>query len=803
MVSRNARWGASIAPELRDWVDNRLVNAHVRSVEPMVLGTLLNAAVLVLCLGSELPWWSTALLAAIFVGAGGHRYWLVHGVAHRRRVPASMIFAFQANSVCFGVTFGTFCAQAFPIIGPDARLVLAVSAVTQIAAAAYTVRTLPLSAVLLIAPVSIGLALGFATLATAPALGAAVLLFAAAGMLIRMVFNAHDLFVSRVLREREVTANARTIKLLLNEFEENGSDWLFELDHQGRMLHVGERFAEAAGRLPEDLNGHLFTALFEPGAGRDAIAESLARHAPFRDQAVVVASPGAGTGGERWWSIGGRPAYASQHDPVAFRGVICDITHAKQAESRVSHMAHYDSLTGLPNRSLFNAALTRQLDEREAPARVALMLVDVDHFKAVNDMYGHPVGDAFLREVATRMEATVADSGLGGDSSLVARLGGDEFAVIVSGEDAADHAIRLSELLRAAMATTFAIDTHELDTSVSIGIALAPDHAEVPAQLQVNADIALYAAKGEGRNRWELFEPGMDQELHERHSLARDLRHAVSRGELRLFLQPLIDVETEAKTGYEALLRWEHPERGLVLPDQFIPLAEETGLIVGIGEWAVRTAFAEAANWDGGPTISINLSPVQLGSPNLFPVIINALAETGLDPALVEFEITESVLLHNSDANIQVLNRLHELGLKVALDDFGTGYASLNYLLTFPFDKIKIDRSFITDIDNRAESGAIVSAVIGLANSLGMCTLAEGVEDEAQLARLKQHGCRMVQGWLFGKAMPSAHYQPLKVIPTGPAAVPLQPVLPAPMLPAAMLPAVAAARRKPERQAIG
>ena len=793
MVSRNAKWGASIAPELRDWVDNRLVNAHVRSVQPMVLGTLLNAAVLVLCLGLELPFWATGLLAAMFAAASGHRYWLVRGVERRRRDPAGMAFAFQANSVGLGVGFGTFCAQALPLLGPDARLVLAVSAVTQIAAAAYTVRTLPRSAVLFIAPVTIGLALGFATLATAAALGAAVLLIAAAGLLIRMVFNAHDLFVSRILREREVTANTRTIKLLLNEFEQSGSDWLFELDREGRMLRVSDRFAEAAGRAPEDLNGHPFTALLEPGGGRDAIAQCLSRHVPFRDAAAVIAT----AAGPRWWSIGGRPAYASEHDPVAFRGVICDITHAKQAESRVSHMAQHDSLTGLPNRSLFNTALARLLDEREPEARVALLLVDVDHFKAVNDMYGHPVGDTFLREVATRMEATVAASGLGGDSPLVARLGGDEFAVIVSGEDAADHAIRLSELLRVAMTATFAIDSHELDTSVSIGVALAPDHAEVAGQLQVNADIALYAAKGEGRNRWELFEPGMDQDLHERHSLARDLRHAVARGELRLFLQPLIDLETEAKTGYEALLRWEHPERGLVMPDTFIPLAEETGLIVGIGEWVIRTAFAEAASWDGGPSISINLSPVQLGSPNLLPVVINALAETGLNPALVEFEITESVLLHNSDANIQVLNRLHELGLKVALDDFGTGYASLNYLLTFPFDKIKIDRSFIAEINSREESSAIVSAVIGLANSLGMCTLAEGVEDEAQLARLKQHGCRMVQGWLFGKAMPSAHYQPhaepLRVIPEGPAPVRLEPALAA----------VAVARGKPKRQANG
>jgi EAL domain-containing protein (putative c-di-GMP-specific phosphodiesterase class I) len=234
----------------------------------------------------------------------------------------------------------------------------------------------------------------------------------------------------------------------------------------------------------------------------------------------------------------------------------------------------------------------------------------------------------------------------------------------------------------------------------------------------------------------------------------------VTRGELRLFIQPLVDVASEAMTGYEALLRWQHPERGLVAPDRFIPIAEETGLIAPIGEWVIRTAFAEAAGWPGGETIAINLSPVQLSSPNLLAVIVNALGETGLDPARVEFEITEGVLLHNSEANLRVLNLLHSLGVKIALDDFGTGYASLNYLLTFPFDKIKIDRRFIAGLATREDSRAIVGAVIALANQLGMCTVAEGVEEREQLDELRAHGCRMVQGWLFGKALPSEEYQP-------------------------------------------
>ena len=270
-----------------------------------------------------------------------------------------------------------------------------------------------------------------------------------------------------------------------------------------------------------------------------------------------------------------------------------------------------------------------------------------------------------------------------------------------------------------------------------------------------------------------MFQPEMDAKLHERHTLARDLRQAVARGELRLFLQPLVDVASEIKTGYEALLRWEHPVRGLVSPEIFIPIAEETGLIVPIGEWVIRTALAEAATWPGKEVIAINLSPVQFSSPNLLPVIVNALGDSGIDAGRVEFEITEGVLLRDSEANINILRRMQALGVKIALDDFGTGYASLNYLLTFPFDKIKIDRSFISGLSTREESRAIVAAVIALANRLGMCTLAEGVDELEQLEQLKAQGCRMVQGWLFGKALPTEDYHPRVIAITPAAALPI------------------------------
>ncbi|WP_374529111.1 putative bifunctional diguanylate cyclase/phosphodiesterase [Novosphingobium sp.] len=760
MVTIKAVRRTAVPPELRDWAESRLLNAHIRIIKPMVLGSLLNALLLIAVLRSEIPAFALTLFGAYMLAACLHRLWLAEGVERGRRQKRvhRMVQSLRLNSWWLGLNFAVFIGWWLPHVSSAGQILLAVSGLAQIASAAFTIRTLPGSATIYIASQALGLAIGLAQLGSPAAGGAIIVLVSASLLLIRMAYSARELFVTRILSDRELSASARTVKLLLNEYEESGSDWLFELDAEHRLTGVSQRFARAAGEHPETLEGRLFASLFAPGPARDTMADALARGHPLRNCELEI--DGTGDGESRWWSISGRPTFEGTGDRAAWRGIISDVTMQRQAESRANRMAHFDTLTGLPNRALFERSLANLLDTREAGDQVALLFVDVDHFKTINDMLGHPVGDSFLRDFADRLSNCVRHSGLGGTQNLVARLGGDEFAIVVTGADACDHAVRLSELLLVTMAETVTVDGHELTSGVSIGIALAPFHAELPQQLQSYADIALNAAKSAGRGIWEMFEPGMDARLHERHALGRDLRQAVGRSELRLFLQPLVDVESEAKTGYEALLRWQHPERGLVPPDTFIPIAEETGLIVGIGEWVIRTAFAEAATWAGGETIAINLSPVQIESPGLLPVIVSALAESGIDPARVEFEITEGVLLNNTDANLAMLKQLQNLGVKIALDDFGTGYSSLNYLLTFPFDKIKIDRSFVSELVTRAESGAIVAAVIALANQLGMCTLAEGVEEPEQLDRLKQHGCRMVQGWLFGKALPSEDYHP-------------------------------------------
>ena len=758
MVSKQVALRVVVPAELRDWVDNRLISAHIRMVRPMVLGTLLNAAVITLALIGRMSAIPIGLFASSMLAACLHRVWLAEGIerGRRRRRTAKIMLAFMLNSLWLGMTMAVLAALWLPQLAPGVQLLLAVCGVSQIASAAYTVRTLPRSALVYVAAQAAGLGIGLAQLETLPALGTIAVLAVASGLLVHMAYTAHDLFVTRILSDRELHSAARTVKLLLNEYEESGSDWLFELDAQQQLAKVSPRFAQAAGQPAERLLGHRLTDLFAPSSGRDEIAAALSAGRSLRS--VVVALDATQDGAPRWWSLSGRPSHSG--DGVDYRGVIADVTEQRAAEYRAQQMAHFDGLTGLPNRSHFNQVLAGLFNAHQDGEHVALLLLDINGFKNINDMHGHPLGDQYLRLFATRLCAVVSASGLGGNEPIVARLGSDEFAIAVSGDDACDHAVRLAELLVTMLAEPLLVDDQELPSAISLGIALAPFHTDQQAQLQSYADIALSAAKTAGRGTWEMFEPGMDAKLHERHTLARDLRHAVARGELRMFLQPLVDVTSETKTGYEALLRWQHPVRGLIMPDVFIPIAEETGLIVPIGEWVIRTAFAEAATWPGREAIAINLSPVQFSSPNLLPVIVNALGDSGIEPGRVEFEITEGVLLGDTQANIDILCRMQALGLKIALDDFGTGYASLNYLLTFPFDKIKIDRSFISSLSTREESRAIVAAVIALANRLGMCTLAEGVEEPEQLDQLKAQGCRMVQGWLFGKALPSEEYHP-------------------------------------------
>ncbi len=432
---------------------------------------------------------------------------------------------------------------------------------------------------------------------------------------------------------------------------------------------------------------------------------------------------------------------------------IVDVTERKQAEARIAHMAHHDALTGLPNRVLFHERLDDALARLRRPGgapSLAVHCLDLDHFKSVNDTLGHPVGDLLLKAVAERLARCV------GEEALVARLGGDEFAVIqpiASGPNAAGE---LANRLIALVAAPYDVQGNEVVIGASIGIALAPGDGDTADVLLRNADMALYRAKSEGRGTSHFFEPEMDRRIQARRSLELDLRKAFVNGEFELYYQPLVNLGSNAVTGFEALLRWRHPERGMISPAEFVPLAEEIGLIVPLGEWVLRQACMQAATWPGDVKVAVNLSPAQVRSRGVVPAVLSALAHSRLAPQRLELEITESVLLGETDANLATLHRLREIGARISMDDFGTGYSSLSYLRSFPFDKIKIDRSFVRELAERPDCVAIVRAVAGLGASLGIATTAEGVETREQLERLRREGCTEVQGFLFSPPRPAA-----------------------------------------------
>jgi diguanylate cyclase (GGDEF)-like protein/PAS domain S-box-containing protein len=430
---------------------------------------------------------------------------------------------------------------------------------------------------------------------------------------------------------------------------------------------------------------------------------------------------------------------------------IVDVTERKQAEARIAYMAHHDALTGLPNRVLFHQRLDEAL-VRVAPDgdSLAVLCLDLDHFKSVNDTLGHPIGDLLLRQVAERLGKCLRKS------DMVARLGGDEFAIVQTPLPEPEEASRLARRLIETVSLPFDLDGHEAVVGASIGIALAPDDGEDSDALLRNADMALYRAKSEGRGTSHFFEPEMDRRLQARRLLEIDLRKAYAQSEFELFYQPLVNLKSGRVSGFEALIRWRHPERGLVSPAEFIPVAEEIGLIVPIGEWVLHEACREAATWPGDIHVAVNLSPVQFRSRGIVQAVLSALGCSGLAPRRLELEITESVLLGETDLNIATLHQLRSLGVRIAMDDFGTGYSSLSYLRTFPFDKIKIDRSFVREMVERPDCVAIVRAVAGLGASLGIATTAEGVETVEQLERVRAEGCTEVQGYLFSAPRPAS-----------------------------------------------
>jgi diguanylate cyclase (GGDEF)-like protein len=427
-----------------------------------------------------------------------------------------------------------------------------------------------------------------------------------------------------------------------------------------------------------------------------------------------------------------------------------DITERKQFDQRIAHMAHHDALTDLPNRVLFREQLDSALEMLPPGEQLAVLYIDIDEFKNVNDSLGHPVGDELLKILAGRLRAVLKET------DFVARLGGDEFAIIQTGVERSADTANLVARIYQAIREPFECLGHLLSSDASIGIALAPQHGADLDQLLKNADLAMYEAKADGRRTYRFFEPAMDARVKALRTLELDLREAIASGGFELHYQPLVSLADNRVTGCEALLRWRHPNRGMISPAEFIPVAEETGLINQLGEWVLTTACAEAATWPDDVKVAVNVSPIQFRGQAFALKVAAALAASGLPARRLELEITEAVLIRDDEAALAMLHQLRALGVRIALDDFGTGYSSLSYLQRFPFDKIKIDRCFIKDVAEPDGSACIVQAVVNIAAARHMTTTAEGVETQAQLDMLRELGCTEMQGWLFSPAKPAA-----------------------------------------------
>ncbi|MDJ0806848.1 MAG: EAL domain-containing protein [Gammaproteobacteria bacterium] len=568
-------------------------------------------------------------------------------------------------------------------------------------------------------------------------------------ILVASVLVNSRMFLSGLMAETEIERQRQLVGLLLHDFEEHASDWLWETDHQGRLRHVPAHLAQIIGVPSNDLRDYslirvILSLLGKPDDNErmmvDKLARCLTRDIPFRNLVVPVRVNGQ----QRWWSLTAKPLFDASKRIEGWRGVGSDITTARLHEQEMIRLANIDTLTGLANRHQFNLRLAEHFNN----TGITMFLLDLDNFKTVNDSLGHAAGDHLLQDVARRLSSAVDDK------DLLARLGGDEFAVIHTNVLTRENAERYGIRLQMALARPLTISEHRIDVYVSIGIGFrSPDINDAEGLLKA-CDMALYAAKAAGGRTLRFFDPEMDVQAQHKLRLLSDMKEGLRRGEFQVYYQPQVAFATGKLAGFEALIRWQHPVRGLVMPDEFIPLAEESQLIIPLGAWLIEKACEDAASWPHEIRVTVNVSAVQFTNSDLYLVVDDALQNSGLCSTRLEVELTESTLMRDRDAVISTLQRLRQNGVRIALDDFGTGYSSLAYLRQFPLDKLKIDRTFVSTIDVQGKDDqalALITMIVQLAQIMCLETTAEAIENEVQLDILHRIGCTYGQGYLFAK----------------------------------------------------
>ena len=768
-IDARALLGLYDPADTTDWGPIRAAQLHAGSQLAlfMLAANVIGASLVTILLAPLVPLWQLASWGAIVAAAGTAVAF--RRLARRHRTAVTATLGDVRDTVLDGVALGA--AWSIPplafghLVDASAALGLWIVVSLLMTASAVAMAALPLATITFVAIVGTALVVTLSLIAS-PMLAAASALFTV--LLVMATFARGKALVVIRAGEMAIAERDETLSLLLRENEREGeADWLWEIDAQRRVARANPRFSKSLGVDPKAINGMPFLQVlagptWEDGnfaAGLRDLAEKLKTRDPFHDLLLPVFVNGE----ERWWEMSASPRYDEGGTFIGFRGVGSDVTEARASADQISKMARFDTLTGLPNRLLLNETLARAMAEAEKwGSRCAFMMIDLDRFKAVNDTLGHPVGDRLLMRVSERLKQLMSEN------EMVGRLSGDEFAVVV--RDATDTAgiERLAQAIIDTVSRPYEIDQNTLFIGASVGLAVGPRDGRTAEMLIRSADLALYRSKDTGGGAFHCYEPQLHMAAEERRVLEIALRSAVENGEMHLNYQPVVLADTGSLAGFEALLRWTHPEFGVVSPAKFVPLAEDARLIPAIGEWVLRTACKEAARWDSEVRVAVNVSPEQLHSPSFATMVAQALAQSGLPPERLELEVTESVFMREGTQAIHVLERVLELGVRLSLDDFGTGYSSLGYLAHTRFSSIKIDRSFVQGASKGTkEAIAIIRAVVALADSLGMATTAEGVETEEEHHMVQQLGCTKVQGYYFGRPLPVQEARALATRPPG------------------------------------
>lgn len=726
-----------------------------RSTPWMMAANVANATILLLTFWSS-PYFALVAVWAAAVGAIASYALFRWYVQRRAPKPQQASLRGIRRTVIHTLLLSavwSFAPIMFSVADFEQKAIIGSLVAGMLCGAGFALATIPPAAIVFTAMLAVGSLVG---LVLAPGFASAML--AALNIVYNAVVVGSTLSLSAMLRDR-LEAQIRSaeqrdyIGLLLNDFEEHASDWLWTIDDRWRIRHVSARLVEVMAVAESAIIGKkIMGFLRTPQSGasraeareamRDMIGALVARK-PVREREITVEVNGA----TRVWSVTAKPVFDGAGAFKGYRGVGRDVTQANEARRKIEYLARYDVLTDIANRATFNDELGRALFRlRKRGEAFAVLLLDLDNFKSINDTQGHPLGDELLRQVARRLEGVLREH------DLVARLGGDEFAILF-GHPAAAHDIEaFASRIVTVVGQPYLLSCGEAAIGVSIGVSCASAETDVDTLIR-HADLALYRAKREGRGRYCFFEPELDAAARRRHQIENDLREAIETDTLHLEFQPLAQAGSHRIVAFEALARWRHPDLGHVSPVEFIPLAEERGLIGALGAWVLMQACKVAAQWPDDIRVAVNLSPVQFRTPRVFDDVRRALHATGLPPNRLELEVTETLFLDATPAVDATLEALCKLGVRIALDDFGAGYSSLSYLRRYSFDKLKIDRSFVEGVESNAAAAAIVGSIVGICRELDITVCVEGVETSTQLAALERLGCHEIQGYYISRPL--------------------------------------------------